>query len=184
MKFRLLVLLTGFFCANAACQATLYDLPDPPSSEKRSSVSLIPGEEERRKREVYLEARARILEIYKLLSTQRYEEVVEDLSLETRDFLLSMGGGSTVAEVLASGKLETGSGELVDFMPVSMLLAEDLSQLHDSIDGIEEHETSNRKEIFATLPSGKLQKIVLIQEGGKWLLHRTRIPEPFHPPAK
>lgn len=178
VAFVLLVLLT----LGVGCRAGLYSLPSPPPAEKQRDVSLIPGEEQRQAEQLYLDARARVMELNNLLSTNRYQEAVELLSLETRDWLESMGGGAPAAEVMAAGKLKLPSGEVVEFDPVSTLLAGDVSKLTDAIDGVDEHETENRKEIFATLPSGKIQKVVLISEGGQWVLHRTRLPEPFDPP--
>ena len=81
--------------------------------------------------------------------------------------------------VRLAGLLEDGTTK---FDPLAVLLAPDVSTLSDSATGVEEHETTGRKEIFATLPSGQLQTIVMITERGKWVLHRTRIPEPFDPP--
>ncbi len=178
VKFVLIILLTASF----GCRGTLYRLPAPGPAAEQRSVSLIPGEEQRKAEELYLEARAKILEANNLLSTRRYAEAAALLSLETLDWLQSMGGGAEVAEILASGKLRLRDGKVVDFDPVSTLVAQDVSKLADSVDGVEEHETSGRKEIFATLPSGQLQRIVLILEGGQWVLHRTRLPEPFDPP--
>ncbi len=181
MKFRHLLLAAITF-SSMGCGATTYDLPPPPPPEERKSISLIPGEEERKAEEVYLEARTQLLELYNLLSTKRYKEAADMMSLETRDFLKKLGGGAPVHEVLALEELKLPSGKVVPFDPVPILIAEDISKLRDSVPGVEEHETGNRKEIFATLPSGKLQKIVMIAEGGQWVLHRTRIPEPFDPP--
>ena len=167
-----------------ACSGAMYRLPAPPPPQKRGSVSLIPGEEQRKAEEHYLQARAAVIKLNTLLSTKRFAEASELMSLETRDWLLSMGAGAEVPEILASGKLQLPDGKVVDFKPVPTLLAEDVSRLTNTIDGVEEHETDTRIEIFATLPSGMIQKIVLIAEGGQWVLHRTRLPEPFEPPPK
>lgn len=180
MVFRFL--FAAAIALTMGCNATLYELPPPPPPAERDSVSLIPGEEERKKEELYLEARTRIIELYNLLNTKRYEEAARLMSLETRDFLQSLGDGAPVAEVLAMKELKLPSGKVVPFDPVSILISKDVSQLRDEVAGVEEHETGRRKEIFATLPSGQLQKIVMIAEGGQWVLHRTRIPEPFTPP--
>lgn len=173
-------LLLAIAVTASSCSATLYELPAPPDEPKR--VSLVPGEEERKEEELYLEARTQLLELYNLLSTKRFEEAADMMSLETRDFLKTLGKGEPVVDVLALETLTLPSGEVVPFDPVPILIAEDVSQIRDSVPGVEEHETSGRKELFATLPSGKLQKIVMITEGGQWVLHRTRIPEPFDPP--
>jgi len=170
--------------AAAGCRGTLYELPSPPPPSERHSVSLIPGEEQRADEKLYLAARASVLELYNLLSTQRYREAAQLMSVETRDFLMHGGKGKSVAEVLGGGKLQMPDGEVVDLDPVPMLLAADVSKLTDTVAGVEEHETQARKEIFAHLPSGKVQRIVMIKERGKWVLHRTRLSTPFSPPDK
>lgn len=176
-----------FFCllifVASACGAPMYSLPAPPAESEQRSVSLIPGEDERRAQGQYLDVRARVLEVYNLLASKRFDEATRLMSHETRDWLESMGAGASVVEVLAAGKLTTPNG-VVDFDPVTTLVANDVSQLADRVEGVEEHETAARKEIFATLHDGKLQKIVLIQEGGQWVLHRTRFPELIDPPKK
>lgn len=165
----------------AGChRVSIYELPPPPPEEERRDVSLIPGEESRREEQRYLEARAAAIEIYNLLSTRRYEEAVSRMSAETRDFLRGTGK-KPAAEVLAAGKLTLPDGTTTTFDPTT-LVAADVSKLSDAISGLEEQETAQRKELFATLPSGEIQKIVLITERGQWVLHRTRLPEPFTPP--
>lgn len=182
MKTLPLILTFACLSASACHRVSLYELPPPPPVEERKSVSLIPGEEKRDDEARYLEVRAATLELFNLLSTKRYEEATQRLSAETLDFLRTIGGKKNPADVLVAGELHRPDGSKVAFDPVVMLVAEDVSKLSDSVDGLEEHETNERKEIFATLPSGQLQKIVLITERGKWVLHRTRIPEPFDPP--
>lgn len=180
MKSAFLVILV--VVVSASChRVSLYELPPPPPAEQQGDVSLVPGDEERRDEQRYLEARAAVIQIYNLLSTQRYQEVVPLLSSETRDFLRG-GGKPSLVDVLTARERPGPNGELVTFDPLSMLIAEDVSSLADAVPGMEEHETDERREIFATLPSGKIQKIVMIRERGQWVLHRTRIPEPFNPP--
>ena len=180
-RFIWLLAIVSAVGASACHRVSLYELPPPPPESERKNVSLIPGEETRRDEARYLEVRAAVLQLNNLLSTRRFEEAVGLLSAETRDFLRG-AGKKPAAEVLADGELKLPDGTKRAFDPVAMLLAEDVSKLSDDIRGVEEQETQHRKEIFATLPSGKIQKIVLITERGKWVLHRTRIPEPFDPP--
>lgn len=180
VHFLLLVALVG---ANGlGCTSSRYDLPDPPPASERSDVSLIPGDDDRQARRDYLEARAAALELHNLLATQRFKEASEAMSRETIDFLTHGSGDATVAEVLARGELKLPNGEVVEFDPTSMLLASDLSSLEDTLEGVGENETASRKEIFAILPSGKAQRIVLIKETGRWTLHRTRLPESIELP--
>ena len=177
---KLPLILTCASVALSAChRVSMYELPPPPPPDERRDVSLIPGEEQRQDEQRYLAARAAVLDLYNLLSTKRYDEAVELMSAETRDFIVGIGSGEKAADVLVAGLLEDGTTK---FDPLAVLLAPDVSTLSDSATGVEEHETTGRKEIFATLPSGQLQTIVMITERGKWVLHRTRIPEPFDPP--
>lgn len=177
---KLPLIVTCAAVALGAChRVSIYELPPPPPPEERRDVSLIPGEEQREDEQRYLAARAAVMELYSLLSTKRYDEAVELMSAETRDFIVGIAGGENAADALVAGALKDGTAK---FDPIAILLAPDVSTLSDSAPGVEEHETTRRKEIFATLPSGKLQTIVMITERGKWVLHRTRIPEPFDPP--
>lgn len=158
----------------------VYNLPDPPPESERRSVSLIPGEEERQSERDYLSARAAIVELNGLLTQQRYVEALDRVSAETRSFI-AYGTEKPAPDVLAAGKLKLPNGELVSFEPVSMLLAEDISKLQDTFPGVEEQETASRKELYAVLPSGKATKIVVIKEGGEWVVHRTRLPQKIEP---
>ena len=174
---RLLPLIVLF----VSCGPNLYTLPNPPERSKWKTVSLIPGQEQRDAEREYRDVRAQILRLYSLLSSQRFQESAELFSIETQDFLKFGSGEATVAEVLASGKVKLSNGGVVDLDPVSMLLAKDVSKLTDEVDGVKESETKNRKEVFAELEDGSYQRIVMIREGGKWVLHRTRLGAPFKP---
>ncbi len=175
------ILIAALLTSSACYRVSLYELPPPPPQTDQGDVSLIPGEEERKDEERYLDARAAVIQVFNLLSTKRYDEAVERMSLETRDFLKG-GGKRSAADVLVDRKMKLPNGEVVEIDPVATLVAEDVSKLSDSVAGMEEHETEARREIFATLPSGRIQKIVMIKEKGQWVLHRTRIPEPFDLP--
>ena len=183
MLVRRIVALTSLFAFVFCGCWNPYRLPDPPPPAERKDVSLIPGEEERAKERLYLEARASAIQLHSLLSQQRYVEASALMSSETKAFLAAGGDTSKIADILASGKMKLPDGQVVEFEPVSMLLADDLSQLKDSVAGQEEQETDNRKELFALLPDNKAQKIVMIREAGKWVLHRTRLPKTIDVPS-
>lgn len=175
MKFPILIL----FCLSFSGCASLYELPAPPPPNERKSTEEADDTDAAASERAYLEARAAIIVLYNLLQQQRYQEAVEQISAETRDFI-SHGTSQSAQDVLASGQIMIND-QVVELDPVSMLLAEDVSQLVESIAGVEEQETSSRKEIFAVVPGG-FRRIVMIQESGKWVLHRTRpstlIPSP------
>lgn len=170
------VLIASLFLISCA---SLYELPEPPPPNERKSAVQAEDTDSAASERAYLEARAAIIVLYNLLQQQRYGEAVEKISAETRDFL-THGTSQSAQEILASRQL-TIDNQVVEIDPVSMLLAEDVSQLVESVAGVEEQETSSRKEIFAVVPGG-FRRIVMIQESGQWVLHRTRpstlIPSP------
>lgn len=168
-------LLAGLLATFAIGCVNVYSIPAPPPENERRSVSLIPGEEERQTERDYMAARATIVKVNSLLTQQRYVEALEHLSAETRAFL-SHGGNASPDEVLASRNLKLPDGSVVSFEPAALLLAEDISKLEDSVEGINEQETRSRKEIFAVLADGQVTRIVVIKEGGEWVIHRTRKP--------
>jgi hypothetical protein len=57
-----------------------------------------------------------------------------------------------------------------------MLLASDLSTLQDSAEGMSKVETARRREIFAIV-AGVPNRIILIKQGDRWVLHRTSFPK-------
>ncbi len=158
----------------SAC-ASVYTLP-PPAAQPET-VSLIPGEDERAKERLYLEARAAILRLNQLLASKRYREALGQMSQETRDFLTFTSPdpkAQVPAEItLAQGKLMLKGGQEIVIEPGAFLLAADLSNLKDSVEGQAEQETPRRKEIFAVQPDGKARRIVMIREGAQWVLHRV-----------
>ncbi|MEZ4462858.1 MAG: hypothetical protein R3E66_24650 [bacterium] len=166
-RFVPLIVILSFGCSD------VYRLPDPKPGQT-TNVNLTPGADDRQGEADYLQARQTIIKLFSLLQQQRYPEAEELLSKETVAFV-TYGTDKTFAEVLADGKLTQPNGEVVDLDPVFMLLASDDSRLVDAIPGIEEQETPARKEIFAVLPNDQFQRIVIIKEAGRWVLHRTRI---------
>ena len=177
VRFILLIVLIAF--AVTACASNPYQLPPPPPEDQWIDDAADPKAEERKREMLYLEARTTILGLFNLLSNQRYEEASKMVSSETRDFLTG-GGNLEFADVLASGKLELGNGEVVELNPVSTLVAPDLTGMVDSVEGIGENETDSRKELFVPVEGG-FQRVVMIKEGGAWVLHRTRLPQPIQP---
>ena len=66
-------------------------------------------------------------------------------------------------------------GEARKIDPAQTLLAGDVSELEDALEGVSETETPRRKVLYAVQPEGEPRKIVLIKEGGQWVLHRTSL---------
>lgn len=159
----------------AGCQGALYELPDPPPPAEQRAVSLIPGEDERKREEDYLLARASVLKINQLFAAKRFQEALEWMSAETRDFIAAGSPQKDPVEVLASGRYIRPDGQVATIDPAAFLLARDLSKMQDSVEGQAEQETPRRKEIFAVEEAGP-RRIILIREGDRWVLHRTSFP--------
>ncbi|MEM1347968.1 MAG: hypothetical protein AAGI01_05370 [Myxococcota bacterium] len=176
---RLTALCTLLTLSLTACASrNLYELPAPPPEAERTEVSLVPGEDARNREREYIQARAAILRLYQLLSAKRYKESLELMSQETRDMLafVSPTNERDAASTLIEGRMQFRDGQQRSFDPVTTLLADDITSLTDTVEGVEEQETSRRKEIFAEQGEGKdPQRIVMIKEGGKWVLHRTSV---------
>lgn len=172
------VLGLGVLLGQVGCADSVYTLPPPPPPNKRASVSLVPGEEERRSERDYLKARAAVLKLNQLLASKRYKEALSWMSQETQDMLRYANPKQDAVSALAEGKLVLPDGRTITMEPGALLLAPDLSNMRDSVEGVEEQETSGRrKELFALQKSGPPRKIVMIKEGGRWVLHRTSIPK-------
>jgi hypothetical protein len=161
--------------AGSGCAGSLYELPAPPPASEQRSVSLVPGEEERMREEDYLLARASVLKINQLFAAKRFQEALQWMSAETRDFIAAGSPQKDPADVLASGRYIRPDGQVATIDPAAFLLARDLSKMQDSADGVEENETPRRKEIFA-MEEGGPRRIILIKEGDRWVLHRTSFP--------
>lgn len=173
----MVILGVGALLGELGCADSLYTLPAPPPPDRRASVSLVPGEEERRSERDYLKARAAVLKLNELLVSKRYKEALSWMSQETQDMLRYAHPKQDAVSALAEGKLVLPDGRALAMEPGPFLLAPDLSNMRDAVDGLEEQETpGRRKELFALQKVGPPRKIVMIKEGGRWVLHRTSIP--------
>jgi hypothetical protein len=169
-----MVSMCSFSVMCCACGPSLYHLPSPAVPEDVVVVDLEGGADERVSTRQYLEVRHHLLELYNFLSSQRYAEAAEYLSLETHEFLKRLVGVDSIVEALSHETI-TLDGRTVAFDPVVELLAENLEVIKDEVDGIEEQETERRKEIFVSRSEGPPLRLVFIREGSKWVLHRTRL---------
>ena len=164
---------------NAGC-STVYELPPPPAPQERETISLIPGEEERIKEQHYLQARAAVLKTYQFLSAKRFKESLALMSGATQELLKSTSPSPSAAEpavfTLSEGKMLLPNGRSISFDPNAFILAEDISDMKDELEGQPEQESARRKELFAVQPDGSVRRIVVIKEGGRWVIHRTKAP--------
>ncbi|MGM0559136.1 MAG: hypothetical protein ACQEVA_22315 [Myxococcota bacterium] len=156
----------------AGCASNLYELPPPPEKGERADAKSAIRAEEEKAQQDYAAARAALLKAYNLLSTQRYDEAVDLMSQETRAFL-TYGSDSSAADVLADGVLTLSSGEQVEFEPSTFFVAADVQKLEDSVEGVEENETDRRRELFAVSADGSAHRVIMIKQGGDWVIHKT-----------
>ncbi len=173
-------MLFVLFCVGCS-RNNLYVLPDPPPPEERQRVSLIPGEDERRREKEFQDARASLLRLNTLIESKRFEEALELMSQETvamLEFVSPDKNSSAPATAVFTLNQVVIDGKVQEVRPLELLLAADLSDIKDSVEGAKENESARRKEIFAIQPQGAPRKIVMIKEGDTWLLHRTKIEQP------
>jgi hypothetical protein len=158
--------------AIGACGGSQYRLPPPPPPAEQSDATAGPAEEQRNP---YLEARTALLELYESLSKERFEGAEQLLSQQTRDFLAYGSETGDPSTVLSEGRLILPDGRSVAFDPVELLIGGRIESIADSVEGVEEHETRNRRELFVVDPDAETHKVVMIVEGGRWVLHRTSV---------
>lgn len=159
----------------AGCGSSAYQLPKPPPADEQRDVAADPAAQAEQRRARYLEARAALLKLYSALTKERFEEAEQLLSQQTRDFLAYGNETGDPSTALSSGQLVLPDGRKVTFDPVQLLLGGKIQKIADTLEGVEEHETRRRRELFVFDPEGEPHKVVMIVEGGQWVLHRTSI---------
>lgn len=172
-----LLILLSMGCA----RANVYELPPPPPEEERRNVSLVPGEDARRNEKDFNNARASLMRLNTLLESKRFDEALGLMSQETvamLEFVSPDKKSSAPATAVFTLNQVVIDGQVQEVRSLELLLAADLSDLQDQVDGVSENESTRRKEIFAIQPQGAPRKIVMIKEGDTWLLHRTKIEQP------
>ncbi len=157
------------------CANSPYHLPAPPAQDDQRNVAADPAEQAEEDRQRYLQARASLLELYELLSDERFSDAEQLLSQQTRDFLAHGEQTPNAATALSQGRLVLSDGRSVEFEPVEFLLGGDVRQIQDTVEGVEEHETQGRRELFVIDAEGEPHKVVMIREGNQWVLHRTAV---------
>jgi hypothetical protein len=162
-----------------ACGTSPYYLPPPPTAEEKAeaareaaadSAEPTVTDEERD-----LQARASLLKLYELLSAEQYEAAEAYLSQQTRDFLRDGSQAGDPSAALASGKMAFGDERTIEFEPVELLIGGNIARIEDAMEGVEESETPNRRELFVIDPQGEAHRVVMIFEGGEWVLQATSI---------
>ncbi|MEO1268328.1 MAG: hypothetical protein AAFX99_09530 [Myxococcota bacterium] len=164
----------------SGCGLGLYELPDPPPQEEWTAVSLVPGEDRRDSRKMYVEASAAAMDLYTSLLEKNWEGAWELLSSETRSALSFGHGGKDGKKVLSQGIYEGKPSKdfpeaksSFRFDPVDHFVVKGLLRFEDEQPGVVESETNRRKEIYAVSRDGEVKKVVLIYEAGGWRVHKT-----------
>lgn len=158
------------FAVPLGCADSTYRLPAPGSAGAAQSDE--PDQEHREQRNPDLEARARLLILYQLLAEERFEETEHLLSQQTREFLAHSGSGDA-SHSLSVGEISLPNGRKYRFEPIEFLIGGEIARIANSADGVEEHETERRREFFVVDPQEQAHRVVMIREGGEWVLHKT-----------
>ena len=169
-----LIALSLALMTTSACGLGLYELPDPTPESEWASISLDPAEEERQAQRRYIAARQAALELYQALNEEDWESAWAMMSSETQDFLKFGSPNKDGKETLSSGRLVLPDGTPVEFDPVDLFMIKDMRRLEDEHQGSAEAETEGRKELFAHSSDGRVNKVILIYEIGRWRVHRTK----------
>lgn len=157
-----------------ACGGGLYDLPAPPPQDQWESTSADPAEAERASQRRYLAARSALLQFYRALSQEDWDAAWALMSTETQNFLNFTSANGDGKEALAQSRFNLPNGTTAEISPIDLFVVSDLRRLEDDYQGQAQAETANRKEIFAISEDGDVNKVVLIYETGRWVIHRTK----------
>lgn len=157
-----------------ACRGSLYTLPDPPPREDWQRHSLNPAEDEERNERNFRAAQDAVISFSEAMRDQRYSDAYEVLSNETRILLDDLSPSGRGEDVLATGALEREGVEYqVD--PVDLFVIHDLVDLVDEQPHEMEAETYRRKEVWAIGADGAVHRVIVIDEGNGWHIHKPQI---------
>ncbi len=157
--------------AGMACRSTPYQLPEPPPEAEQQDTD----QDSERQRNPDMEARAALLELYEMLAEERFEATEDRLSQQTRDFLAYGNERGDASDALSAGQITLPDGSSYRFDPVELLIADDIARLEDSREGAEDHETARRRVLYVIDSNGQSHRVVMIREGGQWVLHKTSV---------
>lgn len=172
---RLIFHITILVATVAGCAANVYELPPPPDETERSSVDLNPASSDEADAESFMEARRAILSLAGALGNEDWEDAYGLVSSETRILLDTYGDGRG-EDLLARGQLVGTDGNTYQFEPLSLFLLSEIASIEDSMDGVEEAESSRRKDVFLVAPDDSYRRVVVIREGEQWLVHMRELP--------
>lgn len=154
----------------SGCRTSPYHLPAPAQPARDGT-----GADQVDEAALDRAARASLMKLYELLRAQQYEPAERYLSQETREFLTHITRQADAATALASRKMTLQGQAEITFDPVQLLLGGNIAEVRDAMDGVAQAETPNRRELFVIDPQGKAHRVILIREGGEWVLHKTSV---------
>jgi hypothetical protein len=158
-----------------ACPAhKLYTLPDPAPSETWSHHSLSPSDTPESTPSHFESVVTAVDEFLDALETENFPMAYRQLSNETRILLDNLSPTGLGESVLENGSIDR-EGESFTILPVDLFVIADFEQLLDEQPGLQENETTRRKEVYAVSQDSSVHHLVLIYEEDAWRIHRTDI---------
>ncbi|AWV89167.1 hypothetical protein [Bradymonas sediminis] len=159
----------------SACASSVYHLPPPPTPAGQAAAAA-DGEASAVDDEALdAAARASLLKLYELVKREQYEEAEQYLSQETRDFLSAASGVNDPSALLSSGEFKHRDGRVLQVNPVNLLFGGNIVSVRDALKEADEGETANRRVLYVIDPQEVSHRVIMISEGGKWVLHTTSI---------
>jgi hypothetical protein len=163
----------------AGCGRALYSLPDPPPREDWQNLNASDIDDRQGSVERFIAAKRVGVELYAALTAERWDEALEMMSQETRNFLEDASNGKGAAGALAAGELALG-GQVTRFRPAADLFIADLVGLKDTLPNAPmESETKLRKELYAVNARGQARKVLFIYEADAWRFHSPFVGTPI-----
>lgn len=173
----ILILAAALF--TGGCAASAYHLPPPPTPKEQAAAkkqaAAAKGSQVASNAQLNQRARASLLKLYELLSKSQFEEAEGYLSQETRDFLSASSQTNDPSAALDSSEFRLPDGRILAIDPVKLLIGGNIVRIKDALQEADEGETANRRVLYVFDPQGKSHRVIMISEGGKWVLHATSI---------
>lgn len=157
------------------CGSSLYHLPPPTVAADREVGKDEGGEPAPSDAELDQQARAALLELYALVKSAQFEDAERYLSQETREFLSAVSATNDPSAALSSAEFKLGDGRTVQVDPVRLLFGGNIVSVQDALKEPDAGETPNRRVLHSVDPQGASHRIIMIFEGGQWVLHKTSI---------
>lgn len=157
------------------CGSSLYHLPPPTTAEDRNAAADQAAKPAPSAEELDKQARASLLALYALVQKAQFEDAERYLSQETREFLSAASDVNDPSAALAGGEFKLRDGRSVQVDAVKLLFGGNIVSVQDALKEPDTGETANRRVLHSLDPQGESHRIIMIFEGGQWVLHMTSI---------